>query len=178
MSSKGTSQEKPSFASRLREEVFKYSVVSGYLFMSFSLLLLYEATTTGGEQTVLPFSIALVKALVLGKFLLLGDAMKVGSRAEAHPLLQRVALKSLLFLCVLLLFTALEEQIVGWFHGQSPAEVLHEFLQRSWLENLAPVLVMLLILIPLISVSEIYRQLGPQRFRQMWLSSPAQGNDS
>lgn len=158
-----------SLALRLREELVKYGIVSGYLFISFSLLLIYEATATGGGRETLPFGIALVKALVLGKFLLIGEALKVGSRANAHPLLHRVALKSLAFLVVLLVFKAIEELIVGLIHHKSVGAVIEEVVQRGWLENLAPVLVMLLILIPLVAISESYRQLGPARFRELWL---------
>jgi hypothetical protein len=162
--------EKSSIAHRLQEELLKYVMVSGYLFISLSLLLLYKSTVTGGEHEGLPFSLALVKALVMGKFLLIGGALKAGSLAEALPLLHRVAWKSLAFLGVLLIFTALEELIVGWFHNESVTQVLNETLKHSWLENLVPVLVMLLILIPLVCISETYRQLGPERFKQLWLA--------
>lgn len=128
--------EKPSAAHRLQEELFKYSVVTGYLFISFSLLLLYEATVKGGGHAILPFGLAVVKALVLGKFLLIGDAMKAGSLAETRPLLHRVVWKSLAFLGVLLVFTALEELIVGWFHNKPAAQVLSEVLEHGCLENL------------------------------------------
>lgn len=164
---------KPSLAKRLREELVKYGLVSGYLFICFSILLLYEASVTGGGHSGLPFSIAIVKALVLGKFLLIGDAMKAGSRVNEHHLLARVAWKSLAFLVVLLVFKALEELILGFFHDKSVAQVAAEILDRTWLENLAPVLIMLLILIPLITVSEIYRQLGPEQFRALWFSRSA-----
>ena len=155
--------------SRLMEELVKYGVVSSYLFISFSMLLLYEATITGGAHQAIPFTMALIKALVLGKFLLIGEAMHTGSRANSRPMLARVAWKTLAFMVVLLLFKALEELIVGFSHDRALAEIINEVLDRSWLENLAPVLIMLLILIPLISVSETYRQLGPAHFRALWL---------
>ena len=167
---------KSTLAERLRNELIKYGVVSGYLFVSFSLLLLYDSTANGGGQATLSITMALIKSLVLGKFLLIGEALHTGSRANAHPLLMRVLWKSLAFLVVLLVFKALEEFIVGWFHDKSLAEISNEVLDRSWLENLAPVLIMLLILIPLISVSESYRQLGPEKFKALWLERPSANN--
>ena len=165
--------DKLSAAHRLQEELFKYSIVTGYLFISFSLLLLYEAAVKGGGHEALPFGLALVKALVLGKFLLIGDAMKAGALAETRPLLHRVVWKSLAFLGVLPVFTALEELFVGWFHNKSAAQALGELLERGWLENLAPLLVILLILIPLISLSETYRELGKEQFKRLWLARPS-----
>jgi len=174
MPRKITQTEKPSTVHRLKEELFKYTVVTGYLFTGFSLLMLYEVTVSGGEHEALPFGLALVKALVLGKFLLIGEALKAGSLAETHPLLHRVVWKSLAFLGVLAVFTALEEIVVGWFHNKPSAQVVREVLERSLLENMAPILVMLLILIPLICISEIYRELGKERFKQLWLKRPSQ----
>jgi hypothetical protein len=168
-----TGAGKPTFATRLKNELVKYGVVSGYLFVSFSLLILYEATVTGGAAQTLPFTVAVVKALVLGKFLLIGEAFDAGSRADAHPLLIRVAWRTLAFLIVLLILKALEELVIGWFHDKSAMAVVNEVLQRNLLENLAPVLIMVFILIPLISISECYRQLGPDKFKALCLSRPS-----
>ncbi len=151
---------------RLREELAKYAVISAYLFVCFAVLLLYEASTANvlADHPV-PWTLALVKALVLGKFILIGHALSVGSRADAYPLLHRIAWKSLAMLVVLVIFKAVEELIAGWIHGLSPAEVLHEFTQRSWIQITAPLLLMLLILVPLIAVSELYRAVGAADFR-------------
>lgn len=164
---------KPTLGTRLKNELIKYGVVSGYLFISFSLLILYKATVAGGAHEILPFNVALVKALVLGKFLLIGEALGAGSRADAYPLVTRVAWRTLAFLIVLLVLKALEELVIGWFHDKSAMTVVNEFLERSLLENLAPVLIMMLILIPLISISECYRQLGPDKFKALCLSRPS-----
>ncbi len=151
---------------RLREELVKYAMISAYLFVYFAALLLYQTSSEPAlANHPVPWTLALVKALVLGKFILIGHALSVGSRADAQPLLHRIAWKSLAMLLVLVVFTALEELIVGWLHGLSPAEVLHEFTQRSWIQVTAPLLLMLLILIPLTAVSELYRALGSENFR-------------
>ena len=178
MGNQAADAAKPSLVTRLREELLKYILVSGYLFTSFSVLLLYEATVTGGAHETLPFTLALIKALVLGKFLLIGEALHTGSRANNHPLLARVAWKTLAFLIVLLVFKAVEELVVGLFQNKTVVEVTGEVIARSWLENLAPILIMLLILIPLISVSESYRQLGPDQFKALWLARSDRGNES
>lgn len=151
---------------RLKEEFFKYAIISTYLFVCFAVLLLYETSiqTAQGAHPV-PWTLALVKALVLGKFILIGHALSVGARADASPLLRRIVWKSVAMLMVLIVFKALEEVILGWVHGASLTEVLEEFMGRSWIQNTAPLLLMLLILIPLIAVSELYRAVGPQGFR-------------
>ena len=153
---------------RLIEELRKYSLISAYLFLCFAVILLYETSIqdTGTQHPEVPWSLALIKALVLGKFILIGDALSVGERARHHPLLHRVAWKSVAMLALLIAFKVLEELIVGWVHGNSPAKVFGEFFERTWIQDLAPLLLMLLILVPMIAASEIYRAVGATRFRE------------
>jgi hypothetical protein len=42
----------------------------------------------------------------------------------------------------------LEELVIGLFHDKSMAVIVSEVFDRTWLENIAPVLIMLFILIP------------------------------
>lgn len=167
--------EKPALTTRLLEELRRYALVSTYLFVCFSVLLLFRDSASGMEQGGLNYGLALVKALVLGKFLLIGDIIKAGSRADAQPLLHRVLWKSLAMLVVLIVLVCIEELVVGWFHDQTLAQTVREFRERRWLQDLAPILMMLLVLIPLVGISEIYRQLGPDKFRALWLDRPDLG---
>lgn len=157
-----------SAAERLKEELIKYGVVSGYLFICFSILLLYvDSQEAPSTISTLPFGMAAVKALVIGKFILIGDALSVGARAEGHPLLHRVAWKSMAMLLLLMLFHILEEVIVGLVHDKSVAEVFKEFAAQSWLQISAPVLLMLLVIIPLIGATELFRALGREEFQKL-----------
>jgi hypothetical protein len=152
---------------RLREELRNYALISAYLFVCFAIILLYDASTqvTGTQQPV-SWSAALIKALVLGKFILIGDALSVGARARHHALLYRVVWKSVAMLFLLIVFKGLEELVVGWMRGSTTVKIFGEFLERTWLQDLAPVLLMLLILVPMIAASEIYRAVGASRFRE------------
>ena len=159
---------------QLREEMSKYAVISAYLFVCFGVALLYEASMleASGPITV-TWTMALVKALVMGKFILIGDALSVGRRANAHPLFHRIAWKTLAMLPLLVVFKLLEELIVGWFHDRTLMQSASELLERSWIQLVAPILLMLLVLIPLITASEIYRAVGGSRFREFLLSNNA-----
>jgi hypothetical protein len=115
----------------------------------------------------LPIGAAVVKALILGKFILIGKAIKVGVRIKPDSLLYRIAWKSLVMLLFLLVLTVIEELIVGLVHGQATSEIIAEFIDRPWLQNIAPSVVMLLVLIPMISFEEIDRVLGDGRLKRM-----------
>lgn len=152
---------KPSAKARALEELRKYAYLSAYLYICFGVLLLYKASILEAQNVhFLHFGIALAKALIIGKFILIGDAIKVGLRGPADVLLHRILWRSLALLIMLMIFSVLEEVIVGWFHGHSIAQSLVEYASRTWVELLAPELVMLLILIPLIAAVELQRAMG------------------
>ena len=157
-----------SIKSRLMKEVRAYAIISLYLWVCFGALLLYEASVLRAEGVeFLPFGNALIKALILGKVLLIGRAINIGGRISPNVLLHRIVLKSLAMLLLLLIFTAIEELIIGLVHDKDASEIVAEYLARSWLKNLAPSVVMLLVLIPMISFEEVDHVLGEGSLKRM-----------
>lgn len=160
-------------AARLRQEMREYLYISLYLWVCFSALILYESAILQTEHAnLVPLGSAAIKALILGKFILIGKAIKAGERMKPGFLLQRIALKSVAMLLVLIVLKALEEIVAGALHGHSVADVFAEFMARSWLQDVAPAVIMLLVLIPLIAWEEIDKALGKGRLRQLLLQRP------
>ena len=170
MSNEVTSAHPPSVKERLRGELHRYLAVSAYLYVCFAAILLYKSAilSSVGEH-YLPLGLAAGKALILGKFVLLGEAAGVGTRIGARTLLQRILTNSVLFLVLLVLLTIVEEIIVGLVHGHSLGQAVAALAERSWLEVLASCVLMLLVLIPLVTVTEVSRTLGPGALRQLLL---------
>jgi hypothetical protein len=167
-----TTQQNPTWHERLVEELKKYGLISLYLYLCFSVLLLYKMSILDAQGVeYLPFGLAVAKALILGKFLLIGDVIAHGTGSAHHRLLVRVTRRCVILLLLLLVFVALEELIVGWFHDRTVAQVTAEFMARPWIEKLAPSALMLMVLVPLVTATELYRALGPERVRK-WLSEP------
>jgi hypothetical protein len=159
---------KPTVGERAREEFRKYVMVSVYLWICFAVITLYKASVLEEEGiSWAPLGFAVVQALVIGKFILIGDALKAGHRSTGHPLLHRIAWRTLAMLLVLIVFKILEEVIVALVHGKPLASLFEELVERPLWVSLAPVLLMLLILVPMITAAEIHRTVGAERFRQM-----------
>jgi hypothetical protein len=76
-----------------------------------------------------------------------------------------------LFLVVLVLLTIVEEIIVGLVHGHSLGQAVAALAEHPWPETLASCFLMLLVLIPLVTVTEMSRTLGPGALRQLLLGS-------
>ena len=162
-----------SLKERAQEELRNYLIVSAYLYVAFAVLMLYEnSVLRQAGAGLLPHGIAIVKALVLGKFILIGEAIGAGKRLRAATLARHIAGRSLAILLVLVVLTVIEELIAGKVHGRSMAEMLAEVEQQGVLGLLAKCLLMLMILLPLIVTKEINRELGPGVLRGL-LFGPA-----
>jgi hypothetical protein len=155
----------------LRDELHRYAAVSAYLFVCFAVMLFLKgAVLRESGQDLLPLGLAAGKALVLGKFFLLGEAARVGLRVKARTLLQSIAQRVVLFTILLVVLTIIEELIIGRVHGHSISETLGELRQQhSMLEVLAKCLMMLVVLVPLVTVTEVSRVLGPGALRRLLL---------
>lgn len=159
-----------SLKEKLHEEIVKYLAVSAYLFVCFAVLQWYKAALLQDAGVhYLPLGVALVKALVIGKFLLIGDAVQ--ARLEVRPgrLLGRIARRVAWLLVILALLTFAEELIVGWFHGQSLVETQAELRARTLLERVSELSLMGLILLPLVATAELNHALGPDVLRNLLL---------
>jgi hypothetical protein len=115
-----------------------------------------------------PWGIAIVKAVVLAKFMLLGDAMKIGVRFGARPLIWPTLYKAFAFLVLLIILTVIEEAVVGLFHHQSIAASLSELVGPRLEETLAGYLIMLLVLIPYFAFRVLGEALGEGRLTRMF----------
>jgi hypothetical protein len=148
-----------SLKERAREELRNYAIVAAYLYVCFGAILFYKAALLQEEGVAFfPHGLAAVKALILGKFILIGEAVGVGKHVKSRSLLAAVAAKTVLFFVLLIVLLVVEELIVGKVHGHSLAETIAEFRAHSGLEMLATSILMLLVLIPLIAFKELRRR--------------------
>jgi uncharacterized membrane protein YjfL (UPF0719 family) len=163
--------KKTTIRHRLIEEIRVYAIISLYLWICFGALLLYKLSVIpADDMRLLPFGTAAIKALIIGKFIMIGKALKVGVRTKIDTLLHRIAWKSLAILLLLLICTLLEELIVGLVHGQAIYDMVADLIDRPWLQNVAPSIVMLVVLVPMISFEEIDITLGKGKLKSMLFS--------
>jgi hypothetical protein len=168
--------DKTSAKERARDELRNYAIVSGYLFVCFAVLWFYETTWTDDPQVMAKLTAVVVKALIFGKFILLGEAVGVGRRSIGPHLLASIVAKSGQFLVLLILLTVAEEVLVGMYHGESFMATMGKFEQHTALQILAKCLLALLILLPLIAAKEFSRTLGPGKLRALLLGAHPAGS--
>jgi hypothetical protein len=151
-------------ADRLKRELREYAVLSAYLYVCFGAIILYKTAILGGAGiSFTPFGLAAVKALILGKFILLGQAVRLGDRYDRRRIVYVIAYKALLYLLLLIVLSVLEEAVVGLIHGQTIAASLAEHLAGRLPQILATSLIMLLVLVPYLASNEVNAALGEGR---------------
>lgn len=158
---------------RAREELRRFLIVSAYLFVCLLAILVYRMVLlhqTGLHSLSLGFAAG--KALILGKFLLIGEAVDLGSRVRVRTLVERIAYRVVLMGLLLIVLTIVEEVVVGWFHGRSVSQTLAEMLAQSVPMILTHCILMLLILVPLIAFTEIDAALGVGTLKRVLLAPP------
>lgn len=158
-----------SLGEKLRRELVEYLGMAAYLYVCFGALLLFEAALlqshgAGGVH----HGTAAVKALILGKFLVVGEALGVGGRSPARSLAWAIARRTLLLGLLLVVLTVIEELVVGHVHGRSPAATVEEMAGGSAALFAAKVLLLMLVLVPLVAFGEVRRALGADGWQRLW----------
>ncbi|MFY9832905.1 MAG: DUF4339 domain-containing protein [Methylocystis sp.] len=170
----GSSETQVTLAQRARRELIEYFVVASYLFVCFGALIFYKASILHGEGIEFTvFGLAIVKALILGKFLLLLEALKIGEdKRHARSALANILTKSLLFSLLLFAMTVVEELIVGHIHGRTSHEILREIVGGTWQQAAAVAILLFLILIPFFGYQEVAARLGKGKLSKLLTERP------
>ena len=171
MAQQHTQGQPATLAQKARHEFVEMLGVCGSLYICFAaVLLLKSAILHGVSVQYEPYGLAAIKALILGKFILLGQMAKLGETSVSDRLVLRILYKSFLFLLLLLAMTVVEHLIVGLIHHQTVGEVIADLAGKDALLVFATSLMILLILIPYIAFKEIDRAMGHGRLTAMLFS--------
>jgi hypothetical protein len=166
---------KPPLHQRAMHEFKELLFITLYLYITIGAVILMKTgvlRTQGIEFA--PWGIAIVKAVVLAKFMLIGEAMKIGGRSTTGPLIWPTLQKAFGLLVLLIVMTIIEEAVVGLFHHQSIAASLSDLFGPRLEETLAGYLIMLLVLLPYCAFRVLGEALGEGRLVRMFLSSERQ----
>ncbi len=154
---------------RAWHELKEFVILTVYLYITLGSVIMVKTAvlhTDGVEFT--PWGVAIVKAMLLAKFMLVGNAMKLGEHATNLPLIWPTLYKSLAFLVLLIVLTTIEEAVVGLFHHKSIADSLGELAGVRLPETIAGFVIMLLVLIPYFAFRVLGDVLGEGRLERMF----------
>jgi hypothetical protein len=154
---------------RALHELREFAILAVYLYVTLGSVVLMKTAVLHTEGIEFaPWGIALVKAAVLAKFMLLGRAMKLGERNTTSPLIWPTLHRAIAFLVLLIIMTTIEEAVVGMFHHRSVAASLGELVGPRLEETIAGFVIMLLVLIPFFAFRVLGEALGEGKLPRMF----------
>ena len=106
------------------------------------------------------YGISVIRALVLGKVVLVAEALRLGRGFEEKPLIVPTLYKTFLFTVCMAVFDIAEGLVRGLIGGLGPTGAVHEVMSRFNYEWLSRALVIFFAFIPLFGVRELRRVLG------------------
>jgi len=123
---------------RAVHELREFAILAAYLYIALGAVIMMKTAVLHSEGIEFAFwGVAAVKAAVLAKFMLIGNALKIGERNTASPLIWPTLHKAFGFLVLLIIMTTIEQAVVGLFHGQSIASSLGELVGPRLEETIA-----------------------------------------
>jgi hypothetical protein len=145
-------------------EAKKFAVIVAYLCLLFFLLQLHRLMIfreeSPGTEFGYKFGFALINALVLGKVILIAEALHVGKRFKDSPLVYGILFKSAVFSVLLVCFDTVEKVLVGVFHNKTITQSIPT-LGGGGVEGMLLVgLMVYIVLIPFFTFMEVARVVG------------------
>jgi hypothetical protein len=163
---------RPALRRRLANELREFTVIAIYLFICFAALINMKAAILHAQGVAFsPYGPAAIKALLLAKFISVGNVLKLGRRFKHQGLIWLTFYKSLVFFTLLLALNALEEIGVGLIHHRSIGESILAIAGGTLDQLVAASFVMLLILIPFFAFRTLGEVVGEDNLVRVFLHS-------
>lgn len=161
-------QDSPSRRAKLAHEFRSYLLLAGYMFLCFLAFAAYKAAVLAEEGVhFAPVAFAAVKALVLSKFLMLGEALPMVTRDRGGSLLHATLHRSLWLLLLLAVLMVVEEVLRAWIRGAMGFEELGQDLARRHWEMAAALALLWLVLLPYVGIKQLAARLGEENWRRV-----------
>jgi hypothetical protein len=159
---------------RLVREAVRFGLMFVYLWVMFSLFVLYERIIRG--QMGLGFQaqgFALINALVLAKVMLVAEDLNLDRGMHGRPLVYSVVGEAALFAIVFIAFHVFEWLALGLLHNSTLAGSVPAIGGGGFAALVTAAEFMFVVLIPYFAFREIGRALGPRELRRLLFSRAA-----
>jgi hypothetical protein len=164
--------QKKTVKQKVAHEFEELAILTLYLAFFFCALATYSMLLLDKFHiSYFNYGAALINALIVAKVILIGEAVRVGTKFEAKALVYSAIWKAFMFGLLVFAFHILEELIKRLVHGQGFAGALHEVRID---DLLARTVVVFFTFIPLFAFRELRRVIGDDKFRVLvFHSDPA-----
>jgi hypothetical protein len=163
----------------LKKEIIEMLPPTIYALVVFSIVVFARSLMGSGSSFgMTTYAAALIGALVVGKSILIADALPV-FRWFHRPMIMNVIWRILLYMGIILLFQMLEELIPLWSkYGSLMIAISHYNEEVNWFSFWATHLILLLFISFYCFSTALISVIGHERFIKVFLSSRSGNNES
>jgi hypothetical protein len=163
---------KRAFGEKAREEMRDFVFLTAYLYICFAAVIYFKAAVLQAHGIIFsPFGIAVVKAALCAKFMLMGRIFHLGERFKNLPLIVPTLYRAFLFLLLLVALTFIEEVIVAAIHGRTAMDAISAVAGGTLPQIAATSLIIFLILIPYFAFEALGEVIGNKILKQLFFNS-------
>jgi hypothetical protein len=150
----------PGLKAKVRHELEEYLLVSAYMIAFIGAFTLYRHLILAEYGVYFSYGSAIIEGLILGKIVLIGQALHVGERETERPLIWTTLRKSLLFGLLFFAFTILETTVKRLIHHEPLFQAFAAITPEVRNEALARAIMMFVALIPFFAFGELRKHFG------------------
>jgi len=163
--------DKKTLKQKLLHEISEYLINVVYLAIFFGAFAVARRLTLAHYDIyVADYFVGIIKALIIGKVIMIGAFMRISHVYENKPLIIPVFYKTILFVICVIIFDIIEVLIKETIKLQSLADayqfLMVEHFSKLWLGG---VIMIFVSFIPFFASKELSRVIGQQKFRDMLL---------
>jgi len=172
-------EAKANWKERVLEELRSLSITVIYLWLLLTVFALHRQIVLARYQISYPerFGFAFINALILAKFMWLGEVLHAGRKAAGKALLFATLWNSAIFTAILMGCHILEEALIRFFHGQPVRQMFSESAGMTPWDIFATALLIFVVLIPFFLVKGLMEILGKNEVKRL-LFSPGPGSSA
>ena len=156
----------------------EYLAISCYLWLVFSLFVIYRAVLLREGISIVAHGEALINALALGKVMLVGQELHFAENFKGKPLIFPTLFRSVAFAVVLGCFKIVEEICVGLFHGNSAGQSIAEVAGGTLNGIIAMTAILAVLLVPFFGFAELRDIFGKEKLARLFFTSGHLSNES
>jgi len=163
--------DKKTLKQKLLHEISEYLINVVYLAIFFGAFAVARRLTLAHfDVYVADYFVGIIKALIIGKVIMIGAFMRISHVYENKPLIIPVFYKTILFVICVIIFDIIEVLIKETIKLQYLADayqfLMVEHFSKLWLGG---VIMIFVSFIPFFASKELSRVIGQQKFRDMLL---------
>jgi len=169
-------EEKPGWKKRALDELRKLSITVMYIWVLLGVFTIHREIILANYHInySVKFGFAFINAVILAKFMWLGEILHAGKRAAGKALLYSMLWNSALFAVILMVCHLLEEALVRVWHGQSFAASFSKTVADPR-DVFATMLLMFVVLIPFFFAKGLIEILGKDEIKRLLLKARTEG---